>query len=555
MTSFGLTSKAQPKAQTLLLLLLCVSGAVGQQGGAIQHPYRVAGRVVSAADGHALAGATISLSQVRGGDLIGTVTAGEGGTFAFEDLAPGKYSLFGQRRGFIQAAYNEHEQFSTAIVTGAGLDTETLVLRLEPASSIGGQVLDEFGEPVRNAQVSLYTESYETGKKQIKASTATATDTFGDYSFGQLALGTYFVTVKATPWYAVAPSPRNPQSPFPNGVDPKLDVAYPLTFYGDAAKEEAATPIALKAGKRFRADIHLSPVRAVRIRLSFSNGVSAGMVSSLRTPVFDGVEDIPILAQTTPTGENEVVGLAPGRYEVQTTEQSTEQTPESRSRSSEVDLTQGSVEIDPQRAVAEGSIALNIVQADGEKLPPQSFVMLRGTGQVTNNRQIIGPDGTSSFQGVPPDDYHFLVYSGNHLLQTLSIEEGEKRLGQDHRQLAAGESVTLKLVVAGTVKAVEGIAVREGKPVAGAMVVLVPVDAIDNPDLYRRDQSDQDGTFALLEVPAGRYIVIAIDDGWKLEWGKVSVLSRYLAKGMAVAIRASQVEDFHLSGPVSVQDR
>jgi len=41
---------------------------------------------------------------------------------------------------------------------------------------------------------------------------------------------------------------------------------------------------------------------------------------------------------------------------------------------------------------------------------------------------------------------------------------------------------------------VEGTAKRAGTPFAGAMVVLVPEDPEDNADLFRRDQSDLDGT-------------------------------------------------------------
>jgi len=41
-------------------------------------------------------------------------------------------------------------------VTGAGLDTETLVLRLAPDAVIAGKVLDESNEPVRHAHVTLY---------------------------------------------------------------------------------------------------------------------------------------------------------------------------------------------------------------------------------------------------------------------------------------------------------------------------------------------------------------------------------------------------------------
>jgi len=40
--------------------------------------------------------------------------------------------------------------------------------------------------------------------------------------------------------------------------------------------------------------------------------------------------------------------------------------------------------------------------------------------------------------------------------------------------------------------------------------------------LVRRDQSDSDGIFTLHSVVAGQYTVVAISDGWDLEWAAVS---------------------------------
>ena len=44
---------------------------------------------------------------------------------------------------------------------------------------------------------------------------------------------------------------------------------------------------------------------------------------------------------------------------------------------------------------------------------------------------------------------------------------------------------------------VEGIALLAGKPASGVMVLLAPEDPKNNEILFRRDQSDSDGTFDL----------------------------------------------------------
>ena len=119
-------------------------------------PFRVAGTIVSSAEGHALSRARVSLQDVKDEKNGFFMITGDDGHFQFANLPAGKYSLTGAKRGYITASYDGHEQqFSTAIVTGADLDTENLTLRLAPTATLTGHVLDEFGDPVRNANVAL----------------------------------------------------------------------------------------------------------------------------------------------------------------------------------------------------------------------------------------------------------------------------------------------------------------------------------------------------------------------------------------------------------------
>ena len=84
--------------------------------------YSISGMVVSAATGQPLDRADVTLQTPNQGSLVAETTTGQDGRFVFEHLAAAKYSLQASRRGYIGAAYDEHEGFSTAIVTGEGLD-------------------------------------------------------------------------------------------------------------------------------------------------------------------------------------------------------------------------------------------------------------------------------------------------------------------------------------------------------------------------------------------------------------------------------------------------
>ena len=68
------------------------------------------------------------------------------------------------------------------------------------------------------------------------------------------------------------------------------------------------------------------------------------------------------------------------------------------------------------------------------------------------------------------------------------------------------------------------------------MVVLVPRDPVQDLPLFRRDESDSDGTFLLRDVLPGTYSVIAIENGWDLDWANPATLQTYLKNGVAVDI-------------------
>src|SRR5437879_4448243 len=108
--------------------------ASGQQTPA--HNLRVSGTVVDALTGQPLSQAQLFLTVQGVRDSEQTVLTREDGRFAFENLAPGHYVLSAARRGYLQQAYKQHAQFSTAIVVGPNLETDNLRFELKPRASI-----------------------------------------------------------------------------------------------------------------------------------------------------------------------------------------------------------------------------------------------------------------------------------------------------------------------------------------------------------------------------------------------------------------------------------
>src|ERR1700722_974449 len=201
-----LTSAASARAFVMILSLsLLGTPAWTAAQTASANGYRIAGTVVSKIDGHPLARARVVVRATKDPRKFDSQVTADDGKFDFLSIPAGKYSLSGAKRGYITTAYDQHDQFSTAIVTGAGLDTESLVLRMAPAAVISGRILDESGEPVRHASVTLYYDDHSNGVDQIRQTRGAQTDDQGVYEIPSLMPGTYYLSATAKPWYAVHP--------------------------------------------------------------------------------------------------------------------------------------------------------------------------------------------------------------------------------------------------------------------------------------------------------------------------------------------------------------
>jgi hypothetical protein len=536
----------------VLVLALFSRDSVGQnatsrEGPATPSGFRIAGKVVNALAGSPLARARVTIVDTKNQQKTESTVTSEDGSFEFLDLGAGKYALNGAKRGFISAAYDQHERFSTAIVTGAGLDTEHLVLRLAPDALLLGTVLDESGEPVRRATVFLYREDRQVGEERIHKVRAETTDDQGAYEFSLLDAGTYFLSATATPWYAVHRSLTDEQLGRLE-LDRSLDVAYPETYYKDATEPDEASPIPIQGGDRVEADLHLNPVPALHLVLRWSDH-DQYYSATLQRPAFGGMDSVPNEEwQTAFQGESEIAGIAPGTYTVRIRDG------KNSTMDINLELKQDWQEIDPSKAEPASRLKASVRLVGGEKLPPDFSAGLRNSrGSMLIWRQV-NSQGEVEFDDVAAGRYEVLVESPQRSYSLVRISAGDAVTVGDMINVAAGRSIDVSLLVAGSTTNVEGVAERNGRPVAGVMVVLVPKDPESNRTLFRRDQSDLDGSFNLLNVIPGSYTIVAIDNGWDLEWASASVIRAHSQHAKTIRVGESQ-GSIRLPDAIEVQAR
>ncbi len=508
-------------------------------------PYRIAGTVVNGKAGNPLARCRITITDAKNRQRLQFVISGDDGRFEFH-VPAGKYSLEGAKRGFIQASYNQHEQFSTAIVTGADLDTDNLVLRLPPNAVLTGRVLDELREPVRNAQVMVYREERGQGVSRTTVYRGAATDDQGRYEVTPLIEGTYFVSVKASPWYAVHPVANvEGATTVPAQVDSSLDVAYPTTYYGEATEAEDATPIPVRGGDRLEADIHMSPVPALHLIVHVPE--NSGSFPVLYKAGFDGPEQREnVNIQRVGPGVYELSGVAAGRYMMRMPDANGQMR-----EPTEVNLNSGG-ELDVSAGRPTGAVKAAVQVESTTSLPSQLRIVLRPSkGRMSF--AAVDEKGVADFSDIPAGKYDVLAMSPT---QRFSVTRMASETGiiQGHAlNVPAGASLTIAVSLVGGSANVEGFAKREGKVVSGAMIVLVPKDAEENRDRFRRDESDLDGSFSLRNVIPGSYTVVAIENGWDLEWAEPAVLAQYLKRGQSLEVGNGSAAAMHLADVVEVQ--
>ena len=513
---------------------------------------QIAGIAVNSLTGQAITGARVAIARVTRGadrDINQAVTTGPDGRFRFTNLTRGKYSLMATARGFSLQYFDHHDPYATAIAVGPDLDSSNLVFRLEPDASIEGTVTDDNNEPIQYAIIRLFQKSNDNGLGKTTALNQTQSDDQGHYHIGHLEPGTYYLAVSARPWYAQNARPMRIGG---QEVDARsaqdaaaLDVTYPLTFFSGALDSADATPIQLTPGQRESADVSLHAVPSLHLRIH-TGAVESPSLGRMIFPrvsqrMFDGYLDSVSNAPDSwvAPGVIEISGLAPGHYVVEVPPTGNGENGKSGIRGwyREVDL--------------EGDTDITVAEASG-------FVSVSGTIQFAGTTYV---PRNLSIQLVNPETgetlHSDIDQRGGFDFRSDNVRQGRYLLGLENAQgyslekvTATGAKVagrTIDITGSGNVR-ISGIAIRglaqvtgtathEGERFPGAMIVLVPQDAGNNLPLFRRDQSDSDGTFTLANVVPGQYTVIAIANGWDLEWANPAVLQPYLKNGAAVQVQ------------------
>jgi hypothetical protein len=602
-----------------LILLLCAPTAMPSLPGTPPDTYRVGGIIVDAVTGQPLSLAHVTLAPVTALEDVQTFLTAPDGHFLFANLAPGKYRLMASHRGYAVQGFHQHESFMTAIVAGPGQDSEHLRFRLSPSAVLTGAVTDQWNDPVRDAEVILFQQSWSAGSRSLHPVDRTTTNDLGHYRFAHLLPGTYAIGVIAHAWWGdLMPEPvvisksgaqfgfssRNLVASLaiptmnvdtsalndpvvleylqrlgsePIAPNPALDLVYPVTYFSNATSLSDAAKLSLRPGATETVDITLRPVPSIHLHVRVPPVAPVDPSVTVQTEDADGEANVavqsegpssveilanmggdaphpiqPLRTEVSP-GLIELSGIPPGDITVSVGgSQGENEVTRTRSlqltANTELDLTPHGQLVDVSGVVLIQRDApdpqANVAELDSS---PMSF-MLEFRSRMTGEsfRTSISLKGEFSLAGsaVTPGTYE-VGLADNRTFQISSLEATGATVSHRTIDIPGGQPVKLTVHTTEAKCSLNGVALKDGKPFAGAMILLVPQDADQDPALFHRDQSDSDGSFAMAPLFPGRYTLLAIENGWDIEWSNPTVLFNYLPNGLPVEIKPNATANFN----------
>ncbi len=501
----------------------------------------VEGRVAGAIKGEPVRKAILLLSQtgVPQGQRYSTTT-GSGGSFAMQDIEPGKYRLMVMKGGYAPMQYGSRSPGRAGITLSLdpGQHIRDLVIRLTPQAVISGRVLDEDGDPVPQVSLQLFQYSYSHGKRQHQPSDFSMTNDLGEYRIFDLAPGRYFLS--ATAQIEMDQSARGQ--------------SYAATYYPGTTDATGAAPLDLRPGMQLRGiDIPLMKTRTARIRgrtVLPAKGEQNQQANVMLVPRDESRGFSQASPMLDAQGMFEFRGVAPGAYFLMAQWMQGEKV---FSAQQAIDVRESDIE----NIVLELSPATDLkgnVRVEGRPLetlaelqvmlePAASANMGWLSGRVHN-------DGSFTVNHVAPSQYQLSVQGTPEGYYVKSARLGDKDVLDSGIDAARGVTGTLEVVLSSGGQ-VEGVVLNaEDQPATGAAVVLVP-EQRSQWRLYKENTTDQYGRYHIKGIAPGNYKLFAWEDVENGAYEDPEFLKGFEALGESIAIREGGHESKQLKLIVS----
>jgi hypothetical protein len=548
------------------------------------------GRVVANDTGAAVRRAQVRISSPD----IGTKTAltDAQGRYEFRDLPAGRFTVSTSKSGFVTMQFGQSRPFEPGrpieLVDAQVMDKADMAL--PRGSVLSGRVVDEFGEPVADADVSAMRMQFQNGKRRLTPSGRNATtNDLGQFRLYGLPPGEYYVSATL----------RNMSSMMfdmlggsggPTGSN--QNSGYAATYFPGTPSPGEAQRVALGAAQELGSvDIQLQPVRLAKITgvaVGSDGKPMAGSMVMLMPAMKDALQFMPGgTTRTNKDGQFTLSGVTPGEYSLQVQSMGAMISAAGNAMTFAFSTSSDGPAPGAPPPPQEREFAVASVNVAGEDISGLVVVGTRGakaSGTITYEGGA-KPDGTAGTRVIAPavdiDSNPMPAFGGANVKETGAFEVDSlmgtrvfrvinppkgwvlKRVrlnGEDVTdkglEFKPGEEITgFDIELTNKTTAITGgVSDAKSQPIKDYTVVVFAEDpakwTLPNNRWMSAARPDQDGRFKLGSLPPGDYYAIAVDYVAQGEWSDPEWLARASKKATRFTLDegAAKTLDLKLSG-------
>lgn len=463
----------------------------------------------------------IAENPAEGSDYTAVTKAD--GRFQIEGIKPGHYHVFVERTGLLEVDRHHVRAEGRVLALSAGQEVKDLQIRLQAAAVIQGRVVDEDGDALPGAAITVQRQRFAAGRSRWEQVGSERTNDLGEYRIANLPAGNYYVSVSPPPDFKSLIEAAGAAKP-DTAIGPAKDkpaTSYQTSYYPGTTDRSQATPIQLHPGDEFPINFSLTPSPSLSIRGSVV-GVPPGSSATITLEsrdfnlIFNG-------AEVQKDGSFTIRDVSPGAYTILAAVENSA-TPMIARQALQIAGSIEDLRLTPQtgawihgRLRIEANISM--VRRDSASI----LLMLRSVDHddvLTSlsfgegmSMTRVSSDGSFEWKGVPPGNYYVqLAGDGEESgeLYLKSVLAGGRDVEASGISVNGG-SVAIDVLASANAGTVNGIAHdANGEAIANAVVVAVPEPRLRaRDDRFRRTLTDQSGHFSLRGVPPGSYTLFA----------------------------------------------